>query len=205
LKDVKPINERLSVVEYFFKQPDVKTLLEQQIALIGDLERIISKVAVGRINPREVVQLKVALKAIEPIKQACAETDNLTLQKISDQLNSCQLIAEKIEREIQPDPPTLIFRGNIIRRGIDADLDELRDLAFSGKEFLQKIQERESAETGIPSLKISFNNVFGYYIEVRNTHKDKVPETWIRKQTLVNAERYITQELKVYEEKILGA
>lgn len=205
LKDVKPINERLSVVEYFFKHPDVKTLLEQQIALIGDLERIISKVAVGRINPREVVQLKVALKAIEPIKQACAMTDNSTLQKIADQLNSCQLIADKIEKEIQPDPPTMIFRGNIIRRGIDADLDELRDLAFSGKEFLQKIQERESALTGIPSLKISFNNVFGYYIEVRNTHKDKVPETWIRKQTLVNAERYITQELKDYEEKILGA
>ena len=205
LKDVKPINERLSVVEYFFKHPDVKTLLEQQIALIGDLERIISKVAVGRINPREVVQLKVALKAIEPIKQACADTDNITLQKIADQLNSCQLIADKIEKEIQPDPPTMIFRGNIVRRGIDADLDELRDLAFSGKEFLQKIQERESAITGIPSLKISFNNVFGYYIEVRNTHKDKVPETWIRKQTLVNAERYITQELKDYEEKILGA
>jgi DNA mismatch repair protein MutS len=205
LKDVKPINERLSVVEYFFKQPDVKILLEQQIALIGDLERIISKVAVGRINPREVVQLKVALKAIEPIKQACAETDNLTLRKIADQLNSCQLIAEKIEKEIQPDPPTMIFRGNIIRRGIDADLDELRELAFSGKEFLQRIQERESANTSIPSLKISFNNVFGYYIEVRNTHKDKVPDTWIRKQTLVNAERYITQELKVYEEKILGA
>lgn len=205
LKDVKPINERLGVVEYLFKYPDFKTLLDQQIALIGDLERIISKVAVGRINPREVVQLKVALKAIEPIKQACAETDNPTLQKIADQLNACPLIADKIEKEIQPDPPTLIVRGNIIRRGIDADLDELRDLAFSGKEFLQKIQERESANTGIPSLKISFNNVFGYYIEVRNTHKDKVPETWIRKQTLVNAERYITQELKDYEEKILGA
>lgn len=205
LKDVKPINERLSVVEYFFKQPDVRMLLEQQIALIGDLERIISKVAVGRINPREVVQLKVALKAIEPIKQACAGTENPSLQKIADQLNSCQLIADKIEKEIQPDPPTMIFRGNIIRRGIDSDLDELRDLAFSGKEFLLKIQERESASTGIPSLKISFNNVFGYYIEVRNTHKDKVPETWIRKQTLVNAERYITQELKDYEEKILGA
>ncbi|MEA4937024.1 MAG: DNA mismatch repair protein MutS [Paludibacter sp.] len=205
LKDVKPINERLGVVEYFFKYPDFKILLDQQIALIGDLERIISKVAVGRINPREVVQLKVALKAIEPIKQACAETDNPTLQKIADQLNACPLIADKIEKEIQPDPPTLIVRGNIIRRGIDADLDELRDLAFSGKEFLQKIQERESANTGIPSLKISFNNVFGYYIEVRNTHKDKVPDTWIRKQTLVNAERYITQELKDYEEKILGA
>jgi DNA mismatch repair protein MutS len=205
LKDVKPINERLSVVEFFFKNPDLKLLLEQNIALIGDLERIISKVAVGRINPREVVQLKVALKAIEPIKIACAATGNVTLRKIADQLNTCAVISEKIEAEITNDPPNLINRGGIIKEGIDADLDELRQLAFSGKDFLQKIQERESAETNIPSLKISFNNVFGYYIEVRNMHKDKVPETWIRKQTLVNAERYITQELKVYEEKILGA
>ena len=205
LKDVKPINERLSVVEFFFRVPELKLMLEQQIALIGDLERIISKVAVGRINPREVVQMKVALKAIEPIKQACEGSDNPTLQKIGDQLNACYIIAEKIEKEVQPDPPVQVNRGNIIRKGIDADLDELRELAYSGKEFLMRIQERESAETGIPSLKISFNNVFGYYIEVRNTHKDKVPETWIRKQTLVNAERYITQELKEYEEKILGA
>ena len=205
LKDVKPINERLSVVEYFFKNTELKQLLEQNVALIGDLERIISKVAVGRINPREVVQLKVALKAIEPIKQACGETDNVTLQKIADQLNACAVISEKIEKEISNDPPTLVNRGEIINSGIDADLDELRRLAYSGKDFLQKIQERESAETGIPSLKINFNNVFGYYIEVRNMHKDKVPETWIRKQTLVNAERYITQELKEYEEKILGA
>lgn len=205
LKDVKPINERLGVVEYLFKHPELKELLEQNIALVGDLERIISKVAVGRISPREVVQLKVALKAIEPVKEACANADNQALNKIADQLNACQVISDKIEKEVQPDPPTLINRGNVIRYGIDADLDELRDLAFSGKEYLQKIQERESAHTGIPSLKISFNNVFGYYIEVRNTHKDKVPETWIRKQTLVNAERYITQELKDYEEKILGA
>ncbi len=205
LKDVKPINERLGVVEYLFKHPELKELLEQNIALVGDLERIISKVAVGRISPREVVQLKVALKAIEPVKEACADADNQALNKIADQLNACQVISDKIEKEVQPDPPTLINRGNVIRYGIDADLDELRDLAFSGKEYLQKIQERESAHTGIPSLKISFNNVFGYYIEVRNTHKDKVPETWIRKQTLVNAERYITQELKDYEEKILGA
>lgn len=205
LKDVKPINERLSVVEFFFKNPELKELLEQNIALIGDLERIISKVAVGRINPREVVQLKVALKAIEPIKAACADTDNVTLQKIADQLNACHIISEKIEKEINNDPPILINRGNILRSGIDADLDELRMLAHSGKEFLQRIQERESEATGIPSLKIHFNNVFGYYIEVRNAHKDKVPETWIRKQTLVNAERYITQELKEYEEKILGA
>ena len=205
LKDVKPINERLSVVEHFFKNTDLKQLLEQNIALIGDLERIISKVAVGRINPREVVQLKVALRAIEPIKQACSESENLTLNKIADQLNACAVIAEKIEKEISNDPPTMVNRGDVIRQGVDADLDELRQLAYSGKDFLQQIQERESAETGIPSLKISFNNVFGYYIEVRNMHKDKVPETWIRKQTLVNAERYITQELKIYEEKILGA
>ncbi len=205
LKDVKPINERLSVVEYLFKNPELRQLLEQNIALIGDLERIISKVAVGRINPREVVQLKVALKAIEPIKQACSESDNLTLKKIADQLNACAVISDKIEKEISNDPPIMINRGDVIRNGVDAELDELRRLAYSGKDFLQQIQERESAETGIPSLKISFNNVFGYYIEVRNMHKDKVPETWIRKQTLVNAERYITQELKVYEEKILGA
>jgi len=205
LKDVKPINERLSVVEHFFKNPELRLLLEQNISLIGDLERIISKVAVGRINPREVVQLKVALKAIEPIKQACSESDNLTLKKIADQLNACAVISDKIEKEISNDPPIMINRGDVIRNGVDAELDELRQLAYSGKDFLQQIQERESAETGIPSLKISFNNVFGYYIEVRNMHKDKVPETWIRKQTLVNAERYITQELKVYEEKILGA
>jgi DNA mismatch repair protein MutS len=205
LKDVKPINERLSVVEYLFKEPELKSLLEQQITLIGDLERIISKVAVNRISPREVVQLKVALKAIEPVKAACLEADNPTLQKIADQINTCTIISEKIEREIQNDAPALVNKGNIIKAGIDSDLDELRQLAFSGKDFLRQIQERESDLTGIPSLKISFNNVFGYYIEVRNTHKDKVPETWIRKQTLVSAERYITQELKVYEEKILGA
>ncbi len=205
LKDVKPINERLSVVEYFFKNRELRLLLEQNIALIGDLERIISKVAVGRINPREVVQLKVALKAIEPIKQACTECDNLTLKKIADQLNVCAVISDKIEKEISNDPPIMINRGDVLRNGVDSELDELRRLAYSGKDFLQQIQERESIETGIPSLKISFNNVFGYYIEVRNMHKDKVPETWIRKQTLVNAERYITQELKVYEEKILGA
>lgn len=205
LKDVKPINERLSVVEYFFKNPELKLLLEQSVALIGDLERIISKVAVGRINPREVVQLKVALKAIEPIKYGCTESDNLTLKKIADQLNACAVISEKIGHEISSDPPIMVNRGEVIRSGVDADLDELRQLAHSGKDYLQKIQERESESTGIPSLKIHFNNVFGYYIEVRNTHKDKVPENWIRKQTLVNAERYITQELKVYEEKILGA
>lgn len=205
LKDVKPINERLSVVEHFFKNPELKTLLEQNLALIGDLERLISKVAVGRINPREVVQLKVALQAIEPIKQAASATDNVTLQKIADQLNACHIISDKIEAEISNDPPNFVHRGGVIRTGVDADLDELRRLSSSGKDYLQEIQERESVTTGIPSLKINFNNVFGYYIEVRNMHKDKVPETWIRKQTLVSAERYITQELKEYEEKILGA
>ena len=205
LKDVKPIEERLSVVEYFFRDTELKHMLEQQIALIGDLERIISKVAVGRINPREVVQLKVALQAIEPIKNACTEVENVTLRKIADQLNPCKVISEKIEAELQNNPPVLVNKGDIIRSGVNTDLDELRRLAHSGKSYLLEIQQRESATTGIPSLKISYNNVFGYFIEVRNMHKDKVPETWIRKQTLVNAERYITQELKEYEEKILGA
>ena len=204
LKDVKPINERLGVVEHFFRHPELKQLLEQQISLIGDLERIISKVAVGRINPREVVQLKVALQAIEPIKQACAEADNPALRSLADRLNACADMADRIDREIDNEPPTLINRGGAIRPGVDAELDELRTLAHSGKDYLSHIQERESEATGIP-LKISFNNVFGYYMEVRNTYKDKVPSTWIRKQTLVNAERYITQELKEYEEKILGA
>ena len=204
LKDVKPINERLGVVEHFFRHPELKQLLEQQISLIGDLERIISKVAVGRINPREVVQLKVALQAIAPIKQACAEADNPALRSLADRLNACADMADRIGREIDNEPPTLISRGGAIRPGVDAELDELRTLAHSGKDYLSHIQERESEATGIP-LKISFNNVFGYYMEVRNTYKDKVPPTWIRKQTLVNAERYITQELKEYEEKILGA
>ncbi|MHB9055312.1 MAG: DNA mismatch repair protein MutS [Paludibacteraceae bacterium] len=205
LKDVKPIEERLGVVEYFFKDVELRKLLDQQVSLIGDLERIISKVAVGRINPREVVQLKVALKAIEPIKIACANCENIALKKIADQLNPCKVISDKINKEIQNDPPILINKGEIIRPGVDPELDELRRLAHSGKNYLLEIQQRESEATGIPSLKIAYNNVFGYYIEVRNTHKDKVPETWIRKQTLVNAERYITQELKDYEEKILGA
>lgn len=205
LKNVQQINERLNVVEYFFKHPDVKLQIEENIALIGDLERLVSKVAVGRINPREVVQLKVALKAIEPIKKICSATDNVTLKTIGDQLNPCSIISERIEKEILNNPPILLNRGNIIQKGIDEELDELRELAYSGKDFLQKIQERESKATGIPSLKIGFNNVFGYYLEVRNTHKDKIPAHWIRKQTLVNAERYITEELKIYEEKILGA
>ncbi len=205
LRNKKQIEDRLDVVEFFFKDPEVKLELEQQIALIGDLERIISKVAVGRINPREVVQLKVALNAVAQIKLVCASTGDSTLHSIESQLNACQIIAERIDREVQNDPPTLLIRGDVMRSGIDANLDELRLLAHSGKEYLTKIEQRESEQTGIPSLKIGFNNVFGYFIEVRNTHKDKVPDTWIRKQTLVNAERYITQELKDYEEKILGA
>ena len=205
LKDEKPINDRLNVVEYFFRQPDFKELIEEQLHLIGDLERIISKVAVGRVSPREVVQLKVALQAIEPIKQACLEADNASLNRIGERLNLCVSIRDRIAKEIKNDPPLLINKGGVIQDGVNADLDELRQISYSGKDYLLKIQQRESEETGIPSLKVAYNNVFGYYIEVRNVHKDKVPKEWIRKQTLVNAERYITQELKEYEEKILGA
>ena len=205
LKDEKPINERLNVVEYFFRQPDFKELIEEQLHMIGDLERIISKVAVGRVSPREVVQLKVALQAIEPIKEACMEADNASLNRIGEQLNLCISIRERIAKEINNDPPLLINKGGVIQNGVNADLDELRQISYSGKDYLLKIQQRESEQTGIPSLKVAYNNVFGYYIEVRNVHKDKVPQEWIRKQTLVNAERYITQELKEYEEKILGA
>ena len=205
LKDVQPINERLNVVEYFFRQPDFKELIEEQLHLIGDLERIISKVAVGRVSPREVVALKVALQAIEPIKAACMDADNASLNHIGEQLNICQSIRDRIDREIDNDPPLLINKGGVIKSGVSAELDELRRIAYSGKDYLLQIQQRESQLTEIPSLKIGYNNVFGYYIEVRNTHKDKVPAEWIRKQTLANAERYITQELKEYEEKILGA
>ena len=205
LKDVQPINERLNVVEYFFRQPDFKELIEEQLHLIGDLERIISKVAVGRVSPREVVALKVALQAIEPIKAACMDADNASLNHIGEQLNICQFLRDRIDREIDNDPPLLINKGGVIKSGVSAELDELRRIAYSGKDYLLQIQQRESELTEIPSLKIGYNNVFGYYIEVRNTHKDKVPAEWIRKQTLANAERYITQELKEYEEKILGA
>lgn len=205
LNDVQPINERLNVVEYFFRQPDFKELIEEQLHLIGDLERIISKVAVGRVSPREVVALKVALQAIEPIKAACMDADNASLNHIGEQLNICQFIRDRIDREIDNDPPLLINKGGVIKSGVSAELDELRRIAYSGKDYLLQIQQRESELTEIPSLKIGYNNVFGYYIEVRNTHKDKVPAEWIRKQTLANAERYITQELKEYEEKILGA
>lgn len=205
LKDVRPIDERLDVVEYFFRQPDFKDLIEEQLHLIGDLERIISKVAVGRVSPREVVALKVALQAIEPIKEACMQADNASLNRIGEQLNICRSIRDRIDREINNDPPLLVNKGGIIKQGVNAELDELRRIAYTGKDYLLQVQQRESEQTGIPSLKIGYNNVFGYYIEVRNVHKDKVPQEWIRKQTLVNAERYITQELKEYEEKILGA
>ena len=205
LKDEKPINERLDVVEYFFREPDFKEFIEEKMHLIGDLERIVSKAAVGRISPREVVQLKVALQAIEPIRNACLNADNDSLRRIGEQLNLCLNIREKIAKEIKNDPPLLVNKGGVIADGVSEELDELRRIAFSGKDYLLQLQQRESDQTGIPSLKIAYNNVFGYYIEVRNAHKDKVPAEWIRKQTLVNAERYITQELKEYEEKILGA
>ena len=205
LKDVQPINERLNVVEYFFRKPDFKELIEEQLHLIGDLERIISKVAVGRVSPREVVALKVALQAVEPIKEACMDADNASLNHIGEQLNICRSIRDRIDKEVNNDPPLLINKGGVIKSDVNAELDELRQIAYSGKDYLLQVQQRESELTGIPSLKIGYNNVFGYYIEVRNVHKDKVPQEWIRKQTLVNAERYITQELKEYEEKILGA
>jgi DNA mismatch repair protein MutS len=205
LKEVKPIKERLDVVENFFREPDLKRLLEEQLQLIGDLERIISKAAVGRINPREVVQLKVALTAIEPIKEAFIAADNQSLRQMGEKLDSCTEIRDRIAREIMPDPPVLTAKGGYICNNVNKELDELRQIAYSGKDYLLQLQQRESERTGIPSLKVAYNNVFGYYIEVRNTHKDKVPPEWTRKQTLVNAERYITQELKEYEEKILGA
>ena len=205
LKDEKPINDRLDVVEYFFREPDFKDFIEEKLHLIGDLERIVSKAAVGRISPREVVQLKVALQAIEPIKNACLNAENDSLHRIGEHLNLCESIRDRIAREVKNDPPLLVNKGGVIADGVCLELDELRQIAYSGKDYLLQMQQRESERTEIPSLKIAYNNVFGYYIEVRNTHKDKVPADWIRKQTLVNAERYITQELKEYEEKILGA
>ncbi|GHU64687.1 DNA mismatch repair protein MutS [Bacteroidia bacterium] len=205
LREVKSIEDRLSAVEHFFIKPELKEVLEKHLCLIGDLERIISKVAIGRISPREVVQLKVALHSIEPVKQFCLESEQATLRKIGDQLTLCEIIRERIAKEILPEPPALLSKGNVIAKGVNPELDELRDIAYSGKDYLLQIQQRESERTEIPSLKVSYNNVFGYYIEVRNTYKDKVPKEWIRKQTLVSAERYITEELKIYEEKILGA
>ncbi len=205
LKDVKPINRRLDIVEYFFKEPEFRELMDEQLHRIGDLERIISKVAVGRVSPREVVQLKIALEAIHPIKTSCLYAKNDALKRIGEQLNLCESLKERIAKEIQNDPPQLVNKGDVIADGYSEELDELRNISRNGKDYLMKIQEQEIEKTGISSLKIGYNNVFGYYLEVRNTYKDKVPEGWIRKQTLAQAERYITQELKEYEEKILGA
>ena len=205
LKDKKPIEERLDVVEYYFREPEFRDIVEEQLHLIGDLERIIAKVAAGRVSPRELVQLKLALQAVEPIKYACENSSNEVLKHIGSQLDCCAVIRDRIAREIVPEPPLLLNKGGVVANGVNEHLDELREIAYNGKDYLMHIQQRESERTGIPSLKISFNNVFGYYIEVRNTYKDNVPAEWIRKQTLVNAERYITQELKEYEEKILGA
>ncbi len=205
LKDEKPINDRLDVVEYFYRHPDFRELVDGQLHLINDLERIISKVATARVSPREIMQLRVALQAIEPIKTACMSSDNEALRRIGEQMNICRSIRDRIAREIQADPPLLVNKGNVINSGVSEELDELRNIAYSGKDYLLKIQEREAAATGISSLKIGYNNVFGYYLEVRNTYKDHVPAEWVRKQTLAQAERYITQELKEYEEKILGA
>lgn len=205
LKDKKPIEERLDIVEYYFREPEFRDIVEEQLHLIGDLERIIAKVAAGRVSPRELVQLKLALQAVEPIKTACENSSNAILKQIGAQLDCCAPIRDRIAQEIVPEPPMLLNKGGVVADGVDPRLDELREIAYNGKDYLLQLQQRESERTGIPSLKISFNNVFGYYIEVRNTYKDNVPQEWIRKQTLVNAERYITQELKEYEEKILGA
>lgn len=205
LKEVRPIQERLDIVEYFFREPEFRQIVDEQLHRIGDLERIISKVAVGRVSPREVVQLKNALDAIRPIKTACLYANNDALKRIGEQLNLCESIKDRIEKEIQPDPPQLVNKGDVIASGYSEELDELRSISRNGKDYLLKIQEKEIEATGITSLKVGYNNVFGYYLEVRNTFKDKVPEEWIRKQTLAQAERYITQELKEYEEKILGA
>ena len=205
LKELKPITDRLDVVGCLLADDTLRTVVEENLHLIADLERIVSKAAVGRISPREVVQLKVALRAIQPIKDACSKSGNASLERLSDRLNVCSTVIARIEREIVDDPPMMANKGGIIRQGVNAELDELRSIAYSGKDYLLQLQKREVEATGITSLKIGYNNVFGYYIEVRNTHKDKVPSDWIRKQTLVNAERYITEELKEYEEKILGA
>ena len=205
LKDLRRIGQRLDVVEYFFKKPDFRSLIDEQLHRMGDLERIISKVAVGRVSPREIVQLRNALDAIRPVKNACLNADNESLRRIGEQLNLCESLKDRIEKEIQPDPPQLVSKGDVIADGYNEQLDDLRSISRNGKDYLLQIQQRESERTGIPSLKVGFNNVFGYYLEVRNPFKDKVPQEWIRKQTLVQAERYITPELKDYEEKILGA
>lgn len=199
------IRERHNVVEYFFRDPDLADVVGENLKRLGDMERIVGKIAVGRANPREIVQLRVALCALSEIKTACGQSDLPQLQSIAEQINCCERICERIYREIEPEPPILFGKGNIIRSGVNAELDELRRIAFSGKDYLLAMQQRLGEEYGIPSLKVAFNSVFGYYIEVRNTHREKVPQEWIRKQTLVGAERYITQELKEYEEKILTA
>ncbi len=205
LKDMQPVNERLDIVQHLFENKEFTDEISDFIRQIGDLERLISKVAVSRINPREVFQLKRALKAIDPLKDKCVGSRCLPLVMLAEQLNPCRTIADKIEKELNPDPPVQINRGNVIATGVSEELDDLRRVLYSGKDYLEELQKREILRTGITSLKVSFNNVFGYYIEVRNTHKDKVPAEWIRKQTLVSAERYITEELKEYESKILGA
>lgn len=205
LRHIDPIQRRLDVVDSFYRDPSFRNLIDEQLHRIGDLERIVSKVAVGRVSPREVVQLKNALAAIGPIKAACTSAGNGTLQLIGEQLNLCDSLRQRIEQEIQPDPPQLVAKGDVIATGYSRELDELRNISHNGREYLMEIQEREIQHTGISSLKVGYNNVFGYYLEVRNTFKDKVPADWVRKQTLAQAERYITQELKEYEEKILGA
>ena len=205
LKDVHPIQERLDIVEYFFKDTTFRATVDDEFHRIGDLERIISKAAVGRVSPREVVQLYHALAALRPVREACVHTDNEALRKVGEQLNLCEALRDRIAKEIQPDPPLLVNKGDVIAPGYSPELDDLRSIRDNGKQYLLQIQERESQETGISSLKVGYNNVFGYYLEVRNTFKDKVPSDWIRKQTLAQAERYITPELKEYEEKILGA
>ena len=205
LKSEKKINDRLDIVEYFFREPEFRELLDEQLHRIGDLERVVSKVAVGRVTPREMVQLKTALQAIKPIKTACEHAKNDVLKRVGDQINLCELIRDKIDRELHPDAPQLVNKGGVINDGVNEELDQLRSIAYHGKDYLLKIQEREAEKTGIQSLKIGYNNVFGYYLEVRNTYKEQVPQEWIRKQTLAQAERYITEELKEYEEKILGA
>ena len=205
LMDVASINKRLDVVETFFRNPDFRQVVDDNLHRIGDMERIISKVAVGRVSPREVVQLKLALQSIIPIKTACLYSDNEEIRSIGERLNLCESLRDRIEREIQPDPPQLVNKGDVIAAGFSKELDELRSISRGGRDYLLKIQEGEAQKTGIQSLKVGYNNVFGYYLEVRNTYKDQVPAEWIRKQTLANAERYITQELKEYEEKIMGA
>lgn len=205
LRDVATIGKRLDVVETFFRKPDFRQVIDEHLHRIGDIERIISKVAVGRVSPREVVQMKLALQALVPVKSACLSSDCEEIRSMGDRLNLCESLRDRIEREIQSDPPLLVAKGDVIASGYSEELDELRSISRGGRDYLLKIQEEEAAKTGIQSLKVGYNNVFGYYLEVRNTYKDAVPQEWIRKQTLANAERYITQELKEYEEKIMGA